>query len=184
MKVYVHSHQKKRRGNHPLAFDDLAEVVKEQSVSEILRSGPQLNNLDKADLYVIEVSSPSIQAGYVVAYAVNVRRPVLCLFHDSVDKESVQYLSEGVSRKLIKLASYNTDNIEEVLFSFFRQKRKKEIVTTKFTLRVPPSVVEYLNWKQKTSHKSKAALLRDGFVEEVMAKDERYQDYLREKGED
>jgi len=184
MIVYVHSHQKKPVvGDAPLPTRDLAALLKDQGIKNVLSSDEQLSKLDKADLFIVEVSSPSIQAGYVVAYAVNMRKPILCLYHHSINKKDVAYLTEGVSAKLIRLIEYGVESIEDVLFSFLRQKRKKEIVTTKFTLRVPPSVVEYLNWKQQYSHKSKAALIRDGFIEEVITKDEAYQAHQRHKNE-
>lgn len=182
MKIYIHSHQKGDTAkNGPLGQNELVKAVKNQGMSDVLSSEQHSVKLDKADIFLVEVSSPSIQAGYVIAYAINVRKPILCLYSASVNKKDVDYLVDGVSSKLIRLEAYNKDNIDTVLHSFLRQKRKKEIVTTKFTLRVPPSVVEYLNWKQLYSHKSKAALIRDGFIEEVVRKDENYQTHLREK---
>lgn len=138
--------------------------------------------LDSADIFIIEASKPSTRGGYVIAYAIAARKPVLCLYHKKTQKRDLDYLQESVSAKLLQMRQYDEVSIHNVFSSYLRQKKNKEIVTTKFTLRIPPSVVEYLNWKQKnSSHKSKAALIRDGFIDNVMKKDEKYQQYLRKK---
>lgn len=138
-------------------------------------------NLDKADIFVVEVSDLNPRVGYVIAYAVSRRKPVLCLYLPKVKLEEISYLSQGISAKLIKIQKYTPEILNTVLEGYLRQKQRGEIATTKFTLRVPASFVEYLSWKKKQSNQSKASIIRDGFVTKVIEKDKDFQKYITEK---
>ncbi len=135
-------------------------------------------NIDQADLFVVEVSNPSSTVGYIVAYAISRRKPVLCLYLPKIDPEELSYLSQGISAKLIKVQEYTPEILPQVLEAYLRQKQGREIATTKFTLRVPSSFVDYLIWKKKQTGRSKASIIRDEFVKQVIERDKEYQQSL------
>lgn len=146
---------------------------------KILEDTPKKRaNLDKADVFIVEVSEPNPQVGYIVAYAISRRKPVFCLYLPKINPEDLAYLSQGISAKLIKIQKYTPEILPTVLEGYLRQKQKGEISTTKFTLRVPASFVEYLAWKKKQTGRSKASIIRDEFVDRIIEKDKEFQQYL------
>ncbi len=180
MKAYTYSHETTNK--KILTIDQISKLVKKYGFS-VLADTPKgkQTNLDEADVFIVEVSVPSTRAGYVIAYAIACRKPILCLHHAKLPKSDLEYLTEGASEKLLTLKAYDEKSINDVLSFYLRQKKKKEIVTTKFTLRVPPTIAEYLKWKKQFTSKSKASIIRDGFIENTVEKDELYQDYLRKR---
>jgi hypothetical protein len=56
----------------------------------------------------------------------------------------------------------------------------KEIPRIKFTLRITPTIDEYLDWKSQEVKLKKADFLRDE-IDQLIAKDAEFQKYLERK---
>jgi hypothetical protein len=179
-KIYIHAAEDSKIIG--VSQSELSKVVRKIGGLLLLEDKPQKRaNLDKADIFIVEVSQSSTRAGYVIAYAIATRKPILCLHHTSVPKANLTYIEEGASAKLLQMKPYDEDTLPDVLSHYLRQKKKRDIATTKFTLRVPPSIVEYLNWKKQYTSKSKASIIRDSFIEDVVEKDNKYQEWLSDQ---
>lgn len=162
-------------------FKRFVQVIENLGFKVLIDTEKKKANLDKADVFIVEVSDPGPQVGYVVAYAVSRRKPVFCLYLPKIKPEELAYLSQGISEKLIKIQKYTPEILHVILEGYLRQKQNKEISTTKFTLRVPASFVEFLSWKKKQSGRSKASIIRDEFVDRVIERDKDFQKYLIQK---
>ena len=61
---------------------DVLDWEKDYSAEEIYHRDVEW--LRESDAMVAEVSNPSLGVGYEICYALNLKKPVLCLYHDSV----------------------------------------------------------------------------------------------------
>ena len=69
-----------------------------------------------ADVMIAEVTNPSLGVGYELAYAENLKRPILCLFKKDADKK-LSAMIEGNSYNTI--AYIDPDDIIESVQQFF-----------------------------------------------------------------
>lgn len=163
-------------------YDRFVQVLENLGFKLLVDTPQKKANLDKADIFIVEVSELTSRVGYIVAYALSRRKPVFCLYQKKlIAYKELSYLSQGVTEKLIKIEPYTMEDLHIVLENYLRQKQKREIATTKFTLRVPASFVEYLDWKKVKSGRSKASLIRDEFMNKIIDRDKDFQKHLSEK---
>jgi hypothetical protein len=91
------------------------------------------------------------------------------------EKVAYGYLTKKNTPPFIKMQSYATRDLEQVVMDFIKEteagKGLQERPTIKFTLRITPQMERYLQWKAKRIKKTKADFLRE-FLEELMDKDE------------
>lgn len=73
----------------------------------------------EADLLVAEVTVPSLGVGYEIGRAIEMKKPVLCLFQENAD----YYLSAMISgSEGVSVCYYtNLDEVKEALYDFFRK---------------------------------------------------------------
>ncbi len=142
--------------------------------------------LDKMDGIIIEGTTPSSEIGYLLAYAMARRKPVLYLIEQRLSqKELPYYLSNKDTIRFLYFKKYTRDNLESIIIKYLRMVDTsgtiKEAANIKFTLRITPQIERYLRWRSARAKKSKADFLRDYIVEEIMKKDEKYNKYLGEE---
>ncbi|MBI5037123.1 MAG: hypothetical protein HZC01_00220 [Candidatus Kerfeldbacteria bacterium] len=122
--------------------------------------------LDKMDCFVIEASQPDQEIGYLLAYAISQKKPLLYLFHKNTpDRVSHGYLTKKNTPEFVCMEEYSRESLEQVLMNFIDDvtsgKGLKQRPTIKFTLRITPRMERYLEQKAKRSKKTKADYLRD-----------------------
>ena len=73
----------------------------------------------EADLLVAEVTVPSLGVGYEIGRAIEMRKPVLCLFQKGTDYTLSAMISgsEGLALRYYR----NLDEVKEVFDGFFRK---------------------------------------------------------------
>lgn len=141
--------------------------------------------LDKMDGIIIEGTIPSSEIGYLLAYAMARKKPVLYLLEKILtQKEMPYYLSSKETVRFLQFKKYNRDTLEKIVLSFLRTVDTsgviKEAPSIKFTLRITPQIERYLSWKASRANKSKADFLRDFITEEIMKKDEQFNKFFGE----
>lgn len=150
----------------------------EKELRRLKMSGQNL--LDKMDAFVIEATSPDPEVGYLLAYAMSQKKPVLYMVLQGTKMgKQIQRLPDNV-----RLKEYEPELIREVLGEFIRSIEKvwsDAAPNIKFTLRITPQIERYLQWKSKRKKLSKADFLRDRISEDIIAKDEEYKKYLNRK---
>jgi 2'-deoxynucleoside 5'-phosphate N-hydrolase len=78
--------------------------------------------LSSADCVVAEVSNPSLGVGYEICYALNMRKPLLCLYHAEV---LLSRMILGNTRPGILVKSYESDQAwEQLLHTFLATQRR------------------------------------------------------------
>ena len=144
------------------------------------------NLLDKMDGLVIEASTADSEIGYLLAYAISQKKPVLYLYEKRISsKGNLLYVSKKNTPSFVLIKPYQTEKDLEKLVNGFithiETGERFELPTIKFTLRITPRIEHYLNWKSKRIGKKKADFLRKVIDEEIIKKDAGYQEYLRKK---
>ena len=142
----------------------MERIQRMQKAGEIL--------LDKMDCFVIEASQPDQEIGYLLAYAISQKKPLLYLYHKNTpDRVSHGYLNKKNTPEFVCMEEYSRESLEQVLMNFIDDvtsgKGLKQRPTIKFTLRVTPRMERYLEQKAKRSKKTKADYLRD-LIEKLM----------------
>jgi len=147
---------------------------KREELERMNESGEIL--LDKMDCFIIEASKPDQEIGYLLAYAISQKKPLLYLYQKGTpEKVAHGYLTKKNTPDFIQMQSYTHKDLEQRVIDFIKEietgRGIKEKPTIKFTLRITPQMERYLQWKSKKIRSSKADFLRD-LIEEIISKDE------------
>lgn len=147
---------------------------KKEDLEKMNESGEIL--LDKMDCIIVEASKSDQEIGYLLAYAISQKKPLLYLYHKSVPARIARgYLTKKNTPDFIRMAAYSPKDLEQIVLQFVDEvgmgKGIKEKPTIKFTLRITSQMERYLDWKSKRKKKSKADFLRN-ILDELIAKDE------------
>ena len=147
---------------------------KKEDLERMNESGEIL--LDKMDCFIIEASKPDQEIGYLLAYAISQKKPLLYLYQKGTpEKVAHGYLTKKNTPDYIRMQSYARRELDAIVTLFINEvgsgKGVKERPKIKFTLRITPRMERYLDWKSKKLKKTKADFLRK-FIDELIDKDE------------
>ena len=147
---------------------------KKEDLERMNESGEIL--LDKMDCFIIEASKPDQEIGYLLAYAISQKKPLLYLYQKGTpEKVAHGYLTKKNTPDYIRMQSYARRELDAIVTLFINEvgsgKGIKERPKIKFTLRITPRMERYLDWKSKKLKKTKADFLRK-FIDELIDKDE------------
>lgn len=142
--------------------------------------------LDQVGAIVIEGTTPDPDVGYLVAYAIAQKRPLLLLLDHA---HSRQHPIEKFGQRhalppTLIVSPYHWKTLETLIIAFLKKLddiEYLEVPSIKFTLRITPQIERYLHWKTHNTNLSKADFLRQLLLDEVIAKDEGYQRYRRKR---
>lgn len=137
---------------------------------ELVRNESHL--LNSADYVVAEVSIPSFGVGYQIKQALMQRKPILCLYPDTLDPKKVSDIAAGSISSLIRSEPYNKKNLRQVIQS--RLQNIKDSGITKFNFLISPEIENYLEWATEHYKQSRSELLRRSVVKNIIEKDEEY----------
>lgn len=130
--------------------------------------------LDKMDAIIVEASKPDQEIGYLLAYAISQKKPLLYLYQKGTpEKVAFGYLTRKNTPESVSMRTYGRNDLEQILNGWLSDigGARKEKPTIKFTLRITPQIERYLQYKSKKVGKAKADYLRE-LIEEVFKKDE------------
>lgn len=149
---------------------------KKEELEQMSEAGEIL--LDKMDCIVIEASKPDQEIGYLLAYAISQKKPLLYLYQKGTpEKVAYGYLTKKNVPEFIQMKSYSSADLQERIVEFISSIGAgiKEKPTVKFTLRLTPRMERYLNSKSKKARMNKADYLREIF-EKMMKEDGRFEE--------
>ncbi len=137
---------------------------KKEELESMQESGEIL--LDKMDCIIIEASQPDQEIGYLLAYAISQKKPLLYLYKKGTpEKIAFGYLNKKNTPDYLRMASYTIQDLQQKVLQFVDEvgmgKGLKEKPTIKFTLRITSQMERYLDWKSKRKKKTKADFLRN-----------------------
>jgi len=134
-------------------------------------------SIKESDVVVAEVSVSDSGVGYEIAYALNLRKPVLALYNEEAGEPTAPPIQVG-KQKLLTFEKYNKKNLKNKIDHFFSDIKSK--LDTKFILIISPEIDRYLEWASDYKRMHKAQIVRNA-VEKEMESDKDYKKYLTEQ---
>jgi hypothetical protein len=116
-----------------------------------------------ADVIIAETSYENFGVGYQVAVAVQQKKPVLLLRHQTADKNA---FATGVEDGWVKRADYTEENLPEILNKFLEENRI-DTKDMRFNFFIDRPIYNYLRWAAYKTGKTKAEILRDLVSKEI-----------------
>lgn len=154
----------------------------EETIAEHRASAAPL--LDAMQAVIVEGTTPDPQAGYLLAYAIAQKKPLLYLYsRGEVAPDVLRYLNLKDVPNHVRIATYRPATLETDVESFLRSLgslKVREIPRIKYTLRLTTSIDEYLDYKTRNTKLSKADYLREE-IEKLIETDEAFQEFLRKR---
>ncbi len=135
------------------------------------------NVLDKMDGIIIEASVQDSEVGYLLAYAIAQKKPILYLYEKHSGAKSVMgYFTNSKIPDSVKIQVYEEPDLPAILSDFLHRietGESKDLPTIKFTLRITPQIERFLKLKAKQYRTTKADYLRDKVIKKYMEGDEK-----------
>lgn len=125
-------------------------------------------NVLSSDFVVAEVSHPTPNIGYEIAFAVENEKPILVL-HDKESNVFPILLGNSSDRLVIK--TYDSEDLEKVISRGI--KALKDKMDIRFNFFISPEIVRYLDWVAKVKRVPRSVYLRD-LIEDDMKKHKEY----------
>jgi nucleoside 2-deoxyribosyltransferase len=130
----------------------------------------QRDNLEaiaKADVIIAEITQPSFGVGYQVAYAVQLKKPVLILRRKDANKDS---FASGINNVNAHYQEYEDKTLEKITEKFLDDN---DIATKdmRFNFFIDRKIYNYLRWSALRTGRTKAAILRELVEREIDQKD-------------
>jgi len=141
-----------RNKDPEVVYADWAKVYKEN-----------LGVIAGSDVVVAEASYENFGVGYQVAVAVQQKKPVLLLRHETADKNA---FATGVEDGWVKHAEYTNENLADILNKFLEENRI-ETKDMRFNFFIDRPIYNYLRWAAYKTGKTKAEILRDLVSKEI-----------------
>lgn len=153
---------------------DLARILEDAKVNVLTTvshipdaqsAGFAWTALEHVDAIILEISYPAEELHYILAQAIVLGRPTLCLYPRNREPQQVLlHLSKPGVPKSVQTKSYSSTNVREVLGKFLssidRTVTLQDIPNIKFTLRLTPAIEHYLEWLARYQKINKADYIR------------------------
>ena len=157
------------KNNHELALDWVERAYNrtvDPSKPSADWSGIFRQNLEvinKADVIVAETSHENFGVGYLVAFAVQSKKPILLLRHATADKNA---FVTGVEDNWIIREEYTEKNLEPILTKFL-EDNDIQTKDMRFNFFIDRPIYNYLRWAAHKTGKTKAEILRELVSKEI-----------------
>lgn len=125
--------------------------------------------LKKADIVVVETTVPLLGAGYEIAVALQLGKPVIVVYRP--DGKNTPHVLKGLESEKLQVISYSDKTLEEALT--LALEFADEQMDTRFNFFVSPSIVNFLDWVSKKKRLPRAVYLRK-LIEEDMRSNKEY----------
>ncbi len=136
-----------------------------------------LTSIKNCDVIVAEVSGISSGIGFLLATALNQKKPVLALFNKSFGQKAPLTL-KGAGSKLFHYAEYDEKDLKSILLGSLDHMR--QILDSKFILIIPSEIDRYLEWASDYKRMHKAQLVREA-IENFMSRDREWKEFTSEE---
>lgn len=121
--------------------------------------------LEHVDAIILEISYPAEELHYILAQAIVLGRPTLCLYPKNREpKQVLLHLGKPGVPKSVQTRCYSATDIRQVLGRFLggidRSVVLPDTPNIKFTLRLTPAIEHYLDWLVQYKQINKADYIR------------------------
>ena len=135
-----------------------------------------INAIKKADYVITEISNMSSGLFFLIASALNEKKPVLALNNTKASTTSGKSLSTySAKNKFFTYKEYDKNNLSKEISQYIVDVKK--IIDTKFILIISPQIDQYLEWASINRRMHKAQVVRRA-VEQIMVEDKEYKKQL------
>lgn len=139
--------------------------------------------LEKMDGLILEGSHSLPETGYLFAFALTHKIPILYLTEKgkAIDKNLQHLQKDKTTGNLINLETYTDKNLSSLILEFLQKLERgegKELPNIKFTLRITSRIERYLHFKTHNTKITKADFLREK-IEEMIDNDLDYQKFIK-----
>ncbi|MFA6322804.1 MAG: hypothetical protein WCX71_05040 [Candidatus Buchananbacteria bacterium] len=139
--------------------------------------------LEKMDGLIVEGSYALPETGYLFAFALTHKIPILYLTERGrgIDKNLQHLQKDKTTGGLIDLQNYSDKTLSNLVLSFLQKiegGQGGELPNIKFTLRITPRIERYLYFKTHNTKIAKADFLREK-IEQMIDQDEQYQKFIK-----
>ncbi len=148
------------------SMDDIQKESEEQAE---LYAKKMIKWIKEADVILVEATRPVLGAGFELATALNLSKPVIVLYRP--DKGETPYVLKGIQSDRLQVVSYNSSTLREVLK--LALDYAQETQDTRFNFFISPKHQNYLDWIAKNKKIPRSVFLRR-LIEEHMVKNDDY----------
>lgn len=162
-----------KKSGHVIAHDWIDDAFKREVQAQTPASNwneiyqDNLGAIAQADVIVAEATHENFAIGYQVAVAVQQKKPILVLRHETADKNA---FVTGVEDGWVKQMEYTQDSVEGLVKDFLDEND----ITTKdmrFNFFIDRGIYNYLRWAALKTGKTKAEVLRELVNREIENKE-------------
>jgi hypothetical protein len=123
--------------------------------------------VSRADVIIAEISNRSFLVGFQVAYALQMKKPILLLSNHSNTKGGV-----GLSQneEIIKFSRYDETNVEAIISSFIKENTRSS-KDLRFNFFIDRKILNYLNWVSFQTGETKSEIIRSVLTKEINKSD-------------
>lgn len=133
---------------------DINKFYKGDHVSQTELYKKTHENINRADVVILEVSMPSLSMGYVLHKSLDALKPVILLYKDGFDP----YFAMGIQHDKLQVIKYDDSNLEHELKAALQIAQDKSDV--RFNFFISPSIGKYLDWISKVKKIPRSVYLR------------------------
>ena len=143
------------------AYANISQGVADNNWTEIYKQN--LEVIAKADVIIAETSYENFGVGYQVAVAVQQKKPVLMIRHETADKNA---FATGVEDGWVKRKEYTEESLASILDQFLKDNdiQAKDM---RFNFFIDRPIYNYLRWAAYKTGKTKAEILRELVAREI-----------------
>jgi hypothetical protein len=119
--------------------------------------------VSRADVIVAEISNRSFLVGFQVAYALQMKKPILLLSNHNRTRGALG-LSEN--EEIIKFSRYDSTNLEAIIVNFINENStaNKDL---RFNFFIDRKILNYLNWAALQTGDTKSEIIRNILKKEI-----------------
>lgn len=124
--------------------------------------------LSRADVVIAEASALTFSTGFLVANAIQMKKPTLILTRNN---ELEGTFGSGIVSDFVRMENYAEDNVDDIIVDFIDQNNidKKDL---RFNFFIDRQIYNYLRWAAYKTGKNKSEILRELVIREIEKKDD------------
>jgi nucleoside 2-deoxyribosyltransferase len=129
-----------------------------------------LEAIARADIAIFEVTTQSFAVGYMVAAALQQKKPILMLARGEESMDGT-FIS-GMDKSIVTVKIYDDDSLEDIVSQFLEQNHI-ENKDLRFNFFIDRQIYNYLRWASFKTGKTKAEILRELVLHDIERQDYR-----------
>lgn len=148
------------------AYARALKSIKPSSVNWRAIYKESVESTARADVIVTEATLRSFGTGYVLARAIELRKPTLILRRDDMQDDSIV---AGIDERDITSKTYNQKTLERILVSFLKENDYKT-KQVRFSFVIERRMRNFLRWKSTRTGETEGKIVRQ-LIEKDMEKE-------------